>query len=75
MLTVKEIRGHLFSATLADGSVLCLQAGEETTIKDSPLSESVSSAVKQGLISISKVVEPEKITKGTTKEKTGGANK
>lgn len=73
MLTVKEIRGHLFSATLADGSVLCLQAGEETTIKDSLLSESVSSAVKQGLISVSSV-EPEKTTKGT-KEKTGGANK
>lgn len=74
MLTVKEIRGHLFSATLADGSVLCLQAGEETTIKDSLLSESVSSAVKQGLISVSNV-EPEKTTKGTAKEKTGGANK
>lgn len=74
MLTVKEIRGHLFSATLADGSVLCLQAGEDTTIKDSLLSESVSSAVKQGLISVS-TVEPEKTVKGTAKEKTGGANK
>lgn len=74
MLTVKETRGHLFSATLADGSVLCLQAGEETTIKESLLSESVSSAVKQGLISVFSV-EPEKTTKGTVKEKTGGANK
>lgn len=73
MLKVKEITGHIFCATLSDGSTLCLQAGEETTIKDNLLSESITSAERQGIISVS-TVESEK-TATTTNKKTGGANK
>lgn len=71
MIKVVEVRGFLFSTTLSDGSNLCLQSGEETTIKDNLVSESLKVACKKGLISMSEV----ETTKATTKEKTGGANK
>lgn len=74
MLKVKELSGRLFSATLADGKPIVLQAGEETTIKDDLLSESLSNAASYGMISVSAVTaEPEK--PAATKAKAGGANK
>ena len=71
MIKVVEVRGFLFSTTLSDGSNLCLQSGEETTIKDNLVSEALKVACKKGLIAMSEV----ETTKTTTKEKTGGANK
>lgn len=72
MIKVVEVRGFLFSTTLADGSNLCLQSGEETTIKDSLVSESLKNACKKGFVTMSEV---ESTKTATTKDKTGGANK
>ena len=71
MVKVVEIRGFLFSATLTDGSNLCLQSGEETIIKDSLVSESLKLAYKKNYVSITEVES----NKSTTKNKTGGATK
>ena len=71
MIKVIEIRGLLFSATLSDGSNLCLQPSEEVTIKDSLVSESLTQACKKNYVSIIEVES----TKPTTKDKTGGATK
>ena len=71
MVKVVEIRGFLFSATLTDGSNLCLQPGEETIIKDSLVSESLKLAYKNNYVSITEVES----NKTTTKNKTGGATK
>lgn len=71
MVKVVEIRGFLFSATLTDGSNLCLQSGEETIIKDSLVSESLKLACKKNYVSITEVES----NKSTTKNKTGGATK
>lgn len=70
MTKVVVVRGFMFSATLTDGSTLCMQAGESKTIKDSLVSDSLRLAYKQGIVNITEIE-----TKTTTKDKTGGANK
>lgn len=70
MIRVTEIKGFLFSVPLNDGSTLTLQAGEETTIKKSLISDSFAQAVNVKRI---KVTEVETETK--TKEKTSGGVK
>ena len=70
MIKVTEIKGFLFSVPLNDGSTLTLQAGEETTIKKSLISDSFAQAVNVKRI---KVTEVETETK--TKEKTSGGAK
>lgn len=72
MVKVVEVRGFLFSTTLSDGSTLFLQPGEEATIKDSLVSESLNLAYKKGIVSLRSV---ESTKQSTTKDKTGGVNK
>lgn len=70
MIKVTEIKGFLFSVPLADGSTLTLQAGEETTIKKSLISDSFAQAVNVKRISITEVEAETK-----AKEKTSGGAK
>lgn len=65
MIKISEIRGFIFSATLSDGSALCLQSGESAKIKKSLLNDSLIYAKEAGLIKIEEIVEKE--------NKTGGA--
>lgn len=67
MKKVVSKSGLLFNVTLADGSNLCLQPGEEAIIKNELVSDSLIMAEKQGYVSIADIVE----TKSTSK--TGGA--
>ena len=60
MIKGTNIKGFIFSATLSNGSALCLQAGDSVTIKDSLSNESLDVAKGAGLISIEKVVTEEK---------------
>lgn len=72
MTKVVVIRGFMFKVTLADGTTLCMRAGEEKTIKNSLVSESLKIACKQGIVSLSEVETTKPIQKDKT---TGGASK
>lgn len=65
MIKITEIRGIIFSATLSDGSALCLQSGESAKIKKSLYNDSLVSAKNAGLIKVEEIAEKE--------NKTGGA--
>lgn len=71
MTKIRESKGHLFMATLTDGTTLYLQSGEQATIKNSLVSESLLIAESKGLVSISEEVADKK----STINKTGGADK
>lgn len=67
MIKVTEKRGSIFSVTLSDDSVLTLQAGESTTIKDELVSESLTMAEYIGAVSL-KEVKPNKKESTTNKK-------
>lgn len=76
MLMVTETKGHLFRATLTDGSTLTLSAGQRKTIKDDLVSDSLRYAISVKRVSATKVKETATETKPKeekAKEKSGGA--
>lgn len=70
MTKVSELRGHLFSVTLSDGTNLSLQSGESVTIKGDLVSDALLEAERLGIVSLTDVTETK-----SAKEKSGGANK
>lgn len=70
MTKVSELRGHLFSVTLSDGTNLSLQSGETVTIKGDLVSDALLEAERLGIVSLTYVTETK-----SAKEKSGGANK
>lgn len=60
MIKITNIKGFIFSATLSNGSALCLQAGDSVVIRANLSNESLEVAKSIGLISIEKVVTEEK---------------
>lgn len=72
MISVTEVTGFLFSATLIDGSVLTLMPGETTTIEKSKLSDAMNIAISSGRI---RATELKSTSETKSKEKISGGAK
>lgn len=68
MTKITEIRGTLFSVTLADNTTLTLQSGESKTIKNELVGDSVRLAESMKCISVKEVSAEKK----TSSKKNGG---